>query len=113
MLYLRLPDLALYQTSKIMGKQYLYDIRVALLTAIVGLIYQSAFSQATNTIIGDLVMQPPNAAAFSKYGDIPVNLSTGSANVTIPIHTIEYGDLRVPSHSDKSSLAPLIENPTQ
>jgi len=36
----------------------------------------------------------PNAASFSKYGDIPVNLSNGSANISIPIHQAKEGSLK-------------------
>jgi hypothetical protein len=42
----------------------------------------------------------PNAASFSKYGDIPVNLSRGVANFQIPIYTLEEGTLSFPISLD-------------
>lgn len=39
---------------------------------------------------------PPNAAAMAKYGEIPVNNFTGVANISIPLHILQEGDLSVP-----------------
>jgi hypothetical protein len=38
----------------------------------------------------------PEAAAFLKYGEYPVNLSTGVPNISIPIHTINAGSFQLP-----------------
>lgn len=38
----------------------------------------------------------PEAASLGKYGDIPVNLSTGKINYTIPIYTIKVGSFELP-----------------
>jgi YD repeat-containing protein len=38
----------------------------------------------------------PNATAFSVFGSIPVNLSTGVPNISIPIHEIKEGDFSLP-----------------
>ena len=38
----------------------------------------------------------PSAFSFEKYGDIPVGLSTGTANVSIPIYNINYKDFSFP-----------------
>jgi len=38
----------------------------------------------------------PEAASLGKYGDLPVNLSTGKINYTIPIYTIKVGDFELP-----------------
>ena len=40
--------------------------------------------------------QTPNVAAFDKFGDIPVDLSTGVPNISIPLHTVHYGNINVP-----------------
>ncbi|WP_109098333.1 PKD domain-containing protein [Aquimarina sp. AU58] len=40
----------------------------------------------------------PEAASLGKYGDIPVNLSTGKINYTIPVYTIKVGDFEWPIH---------------
>ena len=38
----------------------------------------------------------PEAASLGKYGDLPVNFSTGKINYTIPIYTIKVGDFELP-----------------
>lgn len=38
----------------------------------------------------------PEAFAFTKYGDIPASLYTGSPNVNIPIYTIQGKEMSLP-----------------
>jgi hypothetical protein len=38
----------------------------------------------------------PNAASLEKFGDVPVNLFTGTPDISIPIHTLNYGKISVP-----------------
>jgi hypothetical protein len=38
----------------------------------------------------------PNAAAFQKYGDIPISPYTGIPNISIPIYTIKFRDISIP-----------------
>jgi YD repeat-containing protein len=42
-----------------------------------------------------LIPQTPDAAAFTKYGDIPVNLSRGVPNINIPLFSSKVGKLPV------------------
>ena len=44
----------------------------------------------------NVVPPSPEAAALGKYGDIPVNFSTGIPSIDIPIYTIQTGDIQVP-----------------
>ncbi|MDW3197410.1 MAG: hypothetical protein R8G66_33845 [Cytophagales bacterium] len=53
-------------------------------------------TQAQDNNTGEPTFLPPNAAAFSKYGDIPVSHHTGVANISIPIFTITEGNLSLP-----------------
>ncbi len=41
-------------------------------------------------------MKSPNAAEFEKHGDIPVSMTNGTANVSIPLYTIKVGSLDIP-----------------
>ena len=41
-------------------------------------------------------VQSPNAASLGTFGEIPVNMFTGSPDISIPIHTISYGRINVP-----------------
>jgi len=38
----------------------------------------------------------PEASSLGKYGDIPINLSTGKINYTIPVYTIQENGLQLP-----------------
>ncbi len=38
----------------------------------------------------------PSAAALGKYGEYPVNYSSGLPNIEIPIYTIRSGDIQIP-----------------
>ena len=49
---------------------------------LVGLFYGQSIELPKN-------IQSPNAASLGKYGDVPVNLYTGKANVNIPIYSLE------------------------
>lgn len=48
----------------------------------------------------DFSPKTPEAAAFEQMAEIPVGNYTGTANVSIPLYTIEYGDLKVPISLD-------------
>jgi len=43
-----------------------------------------------------VIHQSPNAAAFAKYGQIPVSHYTGVPNISIPLHTIKSGEIELP-----------------
>lgn len=53
---------------------------------------QQAFGQDMPKIIPP----SPNAAALGKYGDIPVSLYSGTADITVPLYEIKSGDIAVP-----------------
>src|ERR1700748_2717998 len=38
----------------------------------------------------------PQAASFTKYGDIPVSLNNGLADISIPIYSINTGAIKLP-----------------
>ncbi|MFY0651638.1 MAG: RHS repeat protein [Cyclobacteriaceae bacterium] len=44
----------------------------------------------------DMSPQPPDAASFATYGTYPVSYYTGSPSISIPIFTIQEGDVSVP-----------------
>ncbi|QKJ31067.1 hypothetical protein HQ865_15325 [Mucilaginibacter mali] len=50
----------------------------------------------TNYIKPQLVPASPTAANLGKYGDVPVNMSTGMANVSVPIFTVQGQDISLP-----------------
>lgn len=44
----------------------------------------------------DPKIENPNQASLGVFGDVPVNLYTGTPNITIAIHTLEFGKIHVP-----------------
>ena len=41
-------------------------------------------------------IKSPNVSALATFGAIPVGYNTGTPNISIPIHTIESGKIKVP-----------------
>ncbi|TDX08378.1 DUF5977 domain-containing protein [Flavobacterium sp. S87F.05.LMB.W.Kidney.N] len=58
------------------------------------------FAQSTNTPKPDFVPKSPEAAAFLKYGEYPVDLSTGVPGISIPLYTIDTKDFKLPISLD-------------
>jgi len=42
------------------------------------------------------IPRTPNAASLGKYVDIPVGYHTGVPNISIPIYTVQEGELSLP-----------------
>jgi YD repeat-containing protein len=69
------------------------------LLLLLGLISVKVFSQnpeSPDFQIPNFAAKSPEAAAFLKYGEYPVDLSTGVPNVSIPLYTIEISDYSLP-----------------
>ena len=61
------------------------------------LVTVDGFSQSPpKDILNSVVPPSPNAAALGKYGEIPVSLYTGVANITVPIYELKGAELSVP-----------------
>ncbi len=54
------------------------------------------YAQPVNNLVKDVVMPPPNAAALGKYGDVPIDYSSGTPSISIPIHTLKEGSVSLP-----------------
>jgi len=57
------------------------------------LVCTSIFSQ---TEINNIIPLAPNTAAFVRYGEVPVNNFTGTANISIPIYNIKTNEFNFP-----------------
>ena len=53
-------------------------------------------AQPAKDMLNSVIPPSPNAAALGKYGEIPVSLYTGTANINIPIYEIKANGLAVP-----------------
>ena len=49
-----------------------------------------------NDLSSRLNIPSPNVATFNTYGNIPVSLYTGTPDITIPIYTVQAGEISVP-----------------
>lgn len=52
--------------------------------------------ETANVDIPNITPKTPEAAAFLKYGEYPVDLSTGVPEISIPLYTIEEGGFKLP-----------------
>lgn len=56
----------------------------------------TSFGQSNNFSLPQLIPPSPTAQAFMRYGEIPVDYSTGVPNISIPLLTISGKKLEVP-----------------
>ena len=55
-----------------------------------------SFSQTNNTLIPKInIPTSPEAALFSRFGDIPVGYYTGTTNISIPLYTIKEDGIEI------------------
>lgn len=71
-----------------------------IITGLLTLVCSTIFSQTNEKKdigeINNIVPMSPNAAAFAKYGEIPVSNFTGTANISIPLYTIKTEEFNLP-----------------
>ena len=81
------------------------------------LLFSFSFLSSVSTLQGQIqepnlinpVPPSPNAAALGVYGNTPVSLYTGQANVSIPIHTIVQNDFSMPVSISYNSTGMKVE----
>src|SRR5579859_7321356 len=71
-----------------------YTLLGSLLTFFASVTMQPAMAQGPQ--LATVVPPTPNAAAFQKYGDIPVSAYTGIPDISIPLYTAKFRDISVP-----------------
>ncbi|WP_408039348.1 hypothetical protein, partial [Tenacibaculum amylolyticum] len=72
-------------------------MRKLLLCTVMVLFCATSYSQSTQgNFLPEVVPPSPEAAALSRFTEVPVSHYTGLANVSIPIHTIAVQGLQVP-----------------
>jgi YD repeat-containing protein len=64
----------------------------SLLFSLVGI----SFYSHSQVRLQDILPKSPTSASLAKYSEVPVSLSNGSANFTIPIYNISYSDIDIP-----------------
>lgn len=56
----------------------------------------NVFAQTKPVDFKPVSVPSPNTASLGKYGEIPVSYYSGTPNVSIPLHSIEVGDINLP-----------------
>ncbi len=70
-----------------------------------------ASAQPVNTLLGDIAVASPNAAAMAQYVETPVSLNTGTSNINIPLYTINEGPLTFPISLSYHASGIRVEEP--
>lgn len=71
--------------------------RQLICTAMIIICSQFVFGQNANKYtLPQITPLAPNAATFAKYGEIPVSLSSGIPNISVPLFSIKAGSIEVP-----------------
>ncbi len=79
-----------------MRKMMLSSLLLLMIMCVHKLSAQEAFNFETSLSQSIKIPNSPEASAFIKYGDIPVNLYTGSPTISVPIYQIQGKQLSVP-----------------
>jgi len=70
-----------------------------LLLAFYSFIFTGAVTAQTNGSVFNLptvIANAPQAASLGRYGDIPVSINTGIPSISVPLYTIQSGEISVP-----------------
>jgi len=65
----------------------------ATLSCVAIILLNYAMSQ---TVANPPKTETPNVSTMDEFGNIPVDMATGVPNISIPIHTLHYGNISVP-----------------
>src|SRR5580704_13048407 len=74
----------------------IYFFKLLFLLALFNPILLNAQGLSSSTYVPTVLPPSPNAAALMKFTDVPVSPYTGTADVTVPIYTIQAKGITVP-----------------
>lgn len=60
------------------------------------LLFQVCLNLYSQSPVAKIIPPSPEASALAKYGNMPVSFYTGVQQVSIPIYTVQSGDIQVP-----------------
>lgn len=66
------------------------------LCLLIGAVANGQSQQMEHTFQSELLTPSPKASMIERFGSYPVSLYTGLVDITIPIHTIEVKDVKIP-----------------
>ncbi len=67
----------------------------------------NSFSQPT---VKDILPKSPNVASLQKYEDVPVSLSKGQLNYSVPLYNIAYSDIEIPISLSYNNRGLIVAN---
>jgi hypothetical protein len=73
-----------------------FRLHLILWTCCLLLVWQQIANAQNGIQVPNYVPQSPVAAAYSRYGEIPVDFSTGVPKIEIPIYNLKVGDSTIP-----------------
>lgn len=79
-----------------MKKTILFFLFFIFLICICKRVYATNNESTVNQLIKQVIPPSPVAAAFARYGEYPVSLSTGVPQIDIPIYTIDMRGFKLP-----------------
>ena len=56
----------------------------------------SSTSSVSDQLLQDIIHPSPQSAAYARYGEYPVDYSTGLPKIEIPLYTLDTGDYQLP-----------------
>ncbi|HEV3221344.1 MAG TPA: hypothetical protein VGZ90_00625 [Puia sp.] len=74
----------------------IYFFKLLFLLALFNPILLNAQGLSSSTYVPTVIPPSPNAAALMKFTDVPVSPYTGTADITVPIYTIQAKGISVP-----------------
>ena len=60
------------------------------------LTFTIVFGSIAQPTVKDALPKSPNVSSLGKYGEIPVSLSKGQINYSIPLYEVSYSDVKIP-----------------
>lgn len=75
--------------------KYKKKLSAAILSLLIFIISNS-YAQSSAVPSPNIISPSPTSSSLGKFGEIPVSLYTGTTNISIPIHTISNGSLKMP-----------------
>jgi hypothetical protein len=66
---------------------------IATLTLVMSIVFAPVMVAQSSAVPN---IKSPNVAAMERFGQVPVNLFTGTPDISIPLHTLQSGNITVP-----------------
>jgi hypothetical protein len=86
------------------------DLKKSLILILIVLLAGTANAQPPVVNLPQVIPPPADAAALGRYGDIPVNMNTGNANISVPLYEIKTPRLTLPISLNYNSMGIKVDD---